>query len=238
LAAERLQVTLLGGFRVDTPTGTIDVPVSAQRLVAFLALQERPVPRRQVAGTLWPDVDDERSGAALRSTLWRSRRCGDLIAASRDTLRLRPAVEVDAVRLARYASVLVDELVGRMATSGVPADVRFDRELLPGWYEDWVVEERERLRQLMLRALAALVPALIAAGRSDEAVGLGQQAVRLEPLSETSHQSLIAAYLAVGDRARALRQFDEHASLLLAELGLAPSDATLGLVRHLRRVRA
>jgi DNA-binding SARP family transcriptional activator len=232
MAAERLELTLLGGFRVDTPTGTIDVPVSAQRLVAFLALQERPVPRRQVAGTLWPDVDDDRSGAALRSTLWRSQRCSDLIAASRDTLRLRPSIEVDACRLARFAGVLVDHA----ATAGVPADVRFDRELLPGWYEDWVVEERERLRQIVLRALAALVPSLIEVGRADEAVGLGQQAVRLEPLSETSHQSLIAAYLAAGDRARALRQFDEHASLLRAELGLAPSEVTLDLVRHLRPV--
>jgi DNA-binding SARP family transcriptional activator len=230
MAAERLEVTLLGGFRVDTRAGTVDVPVSAQRLVAYLALQERPVPRRQVAGILWPDIDDERSGAALRSTLWRSRRCGALVTASRDTLRISPTVDVDASRLARFAGALGDEA----AAAGVPTGIRFDRELLPGWYEDWVVEERERLRQLVLRALVALVPSLIAGGRADEAVGLGQQAVRLEPLSETSHQSLIAAYLAAGDRARALRQFDEHAVLLRSELGLAPSEATWQLVRHLR----
>jgi DNA-binding SARP family transcriptional activator len=230
MAARRLEVTLLGGFRVDTREGTIDVPVSAQRLIAFLALQERPVPRRQVAGTLWPDIDDDRSGAALRSTLWRSRRCGELVTASRDTLRIGPTVEVDASRLTRFAGALVD----KAAAAGVPTGIRFDRELLPGWYEDWVVEERERLRQLVLRALGALVPSLIAVGRADEAVGLGQQAVRLEPLSETSHQSLIAAYLAAGDRARALRQFDEHATLLRSELGLAPSEATWRLVGHLR----
>jgi DNA-binding SARP family transcriptional activator len=230
MAAERLELTLLGGFRVDAREGIVDVPVSAQRLVAFLALQERPVPRRQVAGTLWPDIDDERSGAALRSTLWRSRRCGELVTASRDALRIGPTVDVDALRLARFAGALVDEA----AAAGVPTGIRFDRELLPGWYEDWVVEERERLRQLVLRALASLVPSLIAVGRADEAVGLGQQAVRLEPLSETSHQSLIAAYLAAGDRARALRQFDEHATLLRSELGLAPSEATWGLVSHLR----
>jgi DNA-binding SARP family transcriptional activator len=229
MAVERVQVRLLGGFRVDTPGGSLDVPVSAQRLVAYLALQERPVHRRRIAGTLWPEVDDDRSAACLRSTLWRAQRSGRLIEASRDSLRLQPTVDVDARRLATYADLLVE----RGEVAGVPADIRFDRDLLPGWYEDWVVEERERLRQLMLRALACLVPVLIDHERADEAVELGQQAVRLEPLSETSHQALISAYLAAGDRARALRQFQEHTELLRSELGLAPSDTTLSLVRHL-----
>lgn len=229
MAAERVQVRLLGGFRVDTPRGPLDVPVSAQRLVAFLALQERPVHRRRISGTLWPEVDDERSAASLRSTLWRTQRCGDLIEASRDSLRLDPRVDVDARRLARYADVIVEHGDAPV----VPADIRFDRDLLPGWYEDWVVEERERLRQIVLRVLGRLVPVLIADSRAAEAVEVGQQAVRLEPLSEASHQALIAAYLAAGDRARAVRQFQEHADLLRTELGLAPSDATVRLVQHL-----
>lgn len=228
-AAERVHVRLLGGFRVDTPDGTLDVPLSAQRLVAYLGLQERPVNRRRAAGVLWPEVDDDRAGANLRSTVWRARRAGRLIEATRGSLRLEPAVDVDVRRLAGYAEVLAEHA----GAGALPQGVRFDCDLLPGWYDDWVVEERERLRQIVLGALGRLVPALIASGRAAEAVEIGQQAVRLEPLSETSHRSLIAAYLAAGDRARAVCQFREHAALLRSEMGLGPSERTIALVRHL-----
>ena len=231
VAAERVEVRLLGGFRVDTPDGPLEVPASAQRLVAYLGLQERSVHRRRRAGILWPDVDDDRSGANLRSTLWRAQRPWRLIDANRESLRLRATVDVDVRRLAHHADVLAT----RGDLDELPTDMRFDRDLLPGWYDDWVVEERERLRQIVLAALGRLVPALIAHGRAAEAVDVGQQAVRLEPLSESSHQSLIAAYLAAGDRARAVCQFREHAALLWSEMGLRPSEETVSLVRHLLR---
>ncbi len=232
-AAERVEVRLLGGFRVDTPDGPLEVPASAQRLVAYLGLQERPVRRRRLAGVLWPDVDDDRSGANLRSTLWRAQHPRRLIDANRESLGLRPSVDVDVRRLAHHA----DLLAAQGEVDDLPTDVRFDRDLLPGWYDDWVVEERERLRQIVLAALGRLVPTLIEHGRSAEAVEVGQQAVRLEPLSECSHKALIAAYLAAGDRARAVRQFQDHAALLWSEMGLRPSEATVALVRHLLRDR-
>lgn len=227
---EGLRLRLLGGFRVDSGSGALDIPVSAQRLVAYLALQERPVHRRRLAGVLWPDADDERSAANLRSTLWRSHRSAALVVANRDMMWLDPMVEVDVHRLAGFAARLAD---AHGEPPEVPPDLRFDRDLLPGWYDDWVVEEREHLRQVMLRSLAGLVPALIAGDRAVEAIELAQQSVRLEPLCETSHQSLIAAYLAAGDRARALRQFNDHVALLRSELGLDPSEGTIALVRHL-----
>jgi DNA-binding SARP family transcriptional activator len=232
---EWLSLRLLGGFRVDTSTGVLDVPASAQRLVAYLALQDRPVTRRQLAGVLWPETDEERSAANLRSTLWRAHRSGARITANRELMWLDPEVEVDVQVVARYAADLTDS--GR-GPPGIPSGLRFDHDLLPGWYEDWVVEEREHVRQLMLRSLALLVPALISDGRVADGVELAQQAVRLEPLCETSHRTLIAAYLAAGDRARALRQFHDHADLLRTELGLDPSDGTIDLVRHLLPVDA
>lgn len=116
---------------------------------------------------------------------------------------------------------------------GASGGVAFDLELLPDWYDDWVVAERERFRQIILRGFNGLVPRLVARGRPEEAIDIGLHAVRLEPLSETSHQSLIAAYLAAGDRASALRQFRQYAAILRDELGLAPSDGTIALVRHL-----
>jgi DNA-binding SARP family transcriptional activator len=226
--ARPLSLRLLGGFAVQGPDGFVALPTSAQRVVAYLALQERPVQRTRLAGALWPFTTDGQAGANLRSALWRTRKVAPLIGDDHSGLTLSPGVDVDTRWL---RSRTEDAVLARIR--GAPDGVPFDLELLPDWYDDWVIAERERLRQLLLRTFASLAPRLVSRGRAGEAIDVGLHAVRLEPLSETSHQALIAAYLAAGDRGGALRQFDEHATLLREELGLAPADATIALVRHL-----
>jgi DNA-binding SARP family transcriptional activator len=224
--ATPLSLRLLGGFAVEGSHGTIALPISAQRVVAYLALQDRPVHRRRLAGVLWPDTTDARAAANLRSALWRARKSAPLIDDDHSNLALSGGVDVDARRLRRGAQDAVLAWV-RGRSGGVATDI----ELLPDWYEDWVVAERERFRQIVLRGFNELVPRLVARGRAEEAVDVGLQAVCLEPLSETSHRSLIAAYLAAGDRAGALRQYHRYSAILRDELGLAPSEAMTSLVR-------
>lgn len=227
-AVKLLSLRLLGGFAAAGPYGNVSLPVSAQRVVAYLALQDRAVHRRRLAGVLWPDTTDARAAANLRSALWRARKSAPLIRGDHSSLALAPDVDVDARRLRDRPEDAV--LAWLRQTSG---GVALDMDLLPDWYDDWVVAERERFRQVVLRGLTALAPRLVAGGRTAEAIHVGSQAVRLEPLSETAHQMLITAYLAAGDRARAVRHYHEHAALLRDELGLAPSDATVALVRHM-----
>jgi DNA-binding SARP family transcriptional activator len=223
-----LSLRLLGGFAVAGPSGNVLLPVSAQRVVAYLALQDRAVHRRRLAGVLWPDTTDGRAAANLRSALWRARKAAPLIGGDRSSLALAPDVDVDARRFRDRADDAV--LAWLRETSD---GVAFDMELLPDWYDDWVVAERERFRQIVLRGFTALVPRLVAQGRMAEAIHVGSQAVRLESLSETAHQVLIAAYLAAGDRAGAVRHYHEYEALLQDELGLGPSDATVALVEDL-----
>jgi DNA-binding SARP family transcriptional activator len=227
-AATRLSLRLLGGFAVEGPEGSVPLPTSAQRLVAYLALQDRPVRRTRLAGVLWPETSDTQAGANLRSALWRTRKLAPLIGDHASSLAISSGVDVDARWLRERAE---EAVMARIR--GTPGGVAFDLELLPDWYEDWVIAERERFRQILLRTFSALVPRLVARGRAEEAIDVGLYAIRLEPLSETSHRALIAAYLAVGDRAGALRQFADHTALLRDELGLSPADATVALVRHL-----
>lgn len=227
-ATPPLSLRLLGGFSVTGSNGNIALAISAQRVVAYLALQDRPVHRRRLAGVLWPDTTDVRAAANLRSALWRARRSAPLIGDDHSGLALSRHVDVDARRLRHRAE---DAMLAWIR--GASGGVAFDLELLPDWYDDWVVAERERFRQIILRGFNGLVPRLVARGRPEEAIDIGLHAVRLEPLSETSHQSLIAAYLAAGDRASALRQFRQYAAILRDEFGLAPSDGTIALVRHL-----
>jgi hypothetical protein len=62
VAPGAVKLELLGGFGLTRLGRPAAVPVSGQRLVAFLALSRHPVRRAYVAGMLWPEVSDERSG--------------------------------------------------------------------------------------------------------------------------------------------------------------------------------
>jgi DNA-binding SARP family transcriptional activator len=106
-------------------------------------------------------------------------------------------------------------------------------ELLPDWYDDWVLIERERFRQLRLHALDAFCESLTADGRYAGAVEAGQAAVAAEPLRESAHRLLIRAHLAEGNRDDAIRQYCFFRDILEAELGLAPSPQIEELVTSL-----
>jgi len=212
------RLTLLGTFELECAGARVRLPMSAQRLVAFVALQEHPVLRAYAAGSLWPDTAEERAHANLRSALWRLHRCGHrLIDSSGDRLRIDASVRVDfreTEALARRA--LVGDAV-ELELSALAGD------LLPDWYEEWVLLERERFRALRLRALDALCERLILAGRLDDALDAGHAAVAGEPLRESAHRALVRVHLAEGNTGEAIRQYRLFRRLLLEHLGLEPS---------------
>jgi DNA-binding SARP family transcriptional activator len=96
-------------------------------------------------------------------------------------------------------------------------------DLLPGWDSDWLLVERERLRQIQLHALEALSARLLTHGRFGEAVQAALAAIATEPLRESAHSALIAAYLSEGNSAEADRHFRHYCELLWTELRLSPS---------------
>ena len=104
-------------------------------------------------------------------------------------------------------------------------------DLLPDWYDDWVLIERERLRQLRLHALEALAIRRLEAGRHGEAAGAALSAVSIEPLRESAQRVLIRVHLAEGNVGEAMRQYRSYKELILEELGLAPSEQIESLMR-------
>jgi DNA-binding SARP family transcriptional activator len=95
--------------------------------------------------------------------------------------------------------------------------------LLPACYDEWVLTERERFRQLRLHALEALCDRLTARGRYGEAIDAGLAAVCAEPLRESGHRAVIKAHLAEGNNAEARRQYETYRKVLRDELGVEPS---------------
>jgi DNA-binding SARP family transcriptional activator len=225
------QLSLLGGFELRCAGEAVAVSRSGQRLLALLALHGRPLERLYVAGQLWLDAPEERAGASLRSALWRLPQAGgaDVVESSVTHLRLARDVDVDL----HDVSARVERL--DQSSDGIDdlAPSALTRDLLPDWYEDWLLLERERFRQLRLHALEALCGRLTEAGRFGAAVQAGLAAVAGEPLRESAHRRLIQIHLAEGNPGEALRQYHLYRRLLTDELAIEPSAAIRRLVEPL-----
>jgi DNA-binding SARP family transcriptional activator len=231
--SDRVRVELLRSFGLAHGGRAVHVPMSVQRVVAFVALAGRPLQRLYVSGTLWLDSSEDHANACLRTALWRLGRTRLHVIESLGTqLRLHEDVEVDVREFAEQAELAIASAsspqgrLPRLCTSG---------DLLPDWYDDWVIVERERIRQLRLHGLEALCASLTAERRFAEAVAAGTAAVAAEPLRESAHRILIQAYLGEGNACEALRQYRLFRDLSRAQLGLEPSPALDQLIDHVRK---
>ena len=216
-------LSLLGGFGVWRGDDPVELPTDAQRVVAFLALQPGRVPRAYVAGTLWADGTQDRANGNLRSALWRLRRNSDtLVDADHTTLGIAAGVTVDIATMTTTAHQVCDP--ANPTLDQLPNDpALFVRDLLPGWYDDWVLVERERLHQLSLHALEAIARHHIDRHRFAAAIAAALAAIRLDPLRESAHRTAIGVHLAEGNLSEALRQYHAYRTLLHDELSIAPS---------------
>ena len=143
-----LRLALVGGFALSCSGEERRLPGSVQRLVAFLALQERPVPRQRAAFALWPDASETHAYGSLRAAVCRLRSgCRDRMLRDGRELGLRA-------------------LAGQACDSGATELEAILRggELLPDWYDDWVLIERERFHELRSQLLEELSNAHLRSG--------------------------------------------------------------------------
>lgn len=230
-SASRVTVRLLGGFDLSCDGARVAVPPASQRLIAFLALHDRPLLRLYVAGRLWSDVEESRSYANLRSALWRLRQPGrPVVEATATHIRLARTVIVDVRELVRVARRLLDRPDDALATAF--DDTPLEEDLLPDWYEEWVDVERERLRQLRAHAVEAAAAHALAHHRPERAVDLALGALRGDPLRESLHELVIRTHLAQGNLAEAIRHHRGHLVSVESELGLRPDPELVRLLRE------
>jgi DNA-binding SARP family transcriptional activator len=211
----------------------VGLPLPAERLLAFVALRDRPLLRPYIAGVLWPNATEGHAAGNLRCSLWKLMHCGAQLVGGRDGhLELSPDVTVD-IRLGSVLALRLRDAAPLPETELTTDNLSLD--LLPDWYEEWVILEREAFCQLRVHALESLCERLVELGKFGPAVQAGLAAVAADPLRESAHTVLIAAYVAEGNVGPALRQFEVFRTLLADELGLEPSAAMQALVRGLRR---
>lgn len=230
-----LSIALLRAFELRRGAHHVRLPLNTQRLVALLALHNRPLQRVLVGGIFWRDDSDDRARANLRTAVWRLRRLdSNLIDATVTHIGLGPGVTVDIHEAMKQAQRLLDPSVECGDPDLVISNLAAD--LLPDWSDDWLLLERERFRQVRLHALEALCERLTAARRYAAAVEAGVAAVAGEPLRETAHRVLIHAYLAEGNICEAIRQYRSYCRLLKTELSAEPSPMLNELVSSISPV--
>jgi DNA-binding SARP family transcriptional activator len=223
------RLALLDGFELVIDGQVVPIVAGSQRLMAVLALSGEGMTRADVVATLWANKDRARGFANLRSAHWRlPREARDLVAVSGDRLMLNPAVECDVVELRQRIARLIAGDGDTDSDSLSVADLTAN--LLPSWYEDWIIAEREHIDQLRVRALEVLCELLTAQGRFGEAIEAGLTAVTSGPLRESAHKVLITAHLAEGNRSEARRHYELYEQLLYQELGVVPGPDLQRLV--------
>jgi DNA-binding SARP family transcriptional activator len=227
-----ISLDLLDGFQLRIDSEPVKISDMAQRLVAFVALHPRPLPRVLVAGTLWPEKTESRASANLRSSLWRLSSAGrhPVVLGSGSSLTLDPRVRLDVALLERHGWALLD---GDVSSATELRSAWFSQELLPGWYEDWVIFERERIGQLQIRFLEALVRHLREQGEFARAIDLAMRLVAIDPLRERSQLALIHALVDEGSWGRARWQADQYCRLLDNAFGCDASSAFISEYRSL-----
>lgn len=237
-----LRIKLLGGFEARSGSGkTLVVPTrKMQVLLAYLAVSgARPVPRQRLLALLWSNRSDEQARNSLRHALSALRRAlsgngTTPLRVDRTSAALDPGlVEVDVRRFER----LLDE-GGRGALQRA-ADL-YRGDLLAGLVvrdpaaDEWLFQERERLRGRAVDALDRLLALQTREGVQARAVETARKLLSLDPFQEPAHRALMAAFAASGQRSQALRQYRICRELLRRELDVEPEAATEKLYRSVR----
>ena len=241
----RLQLRLLGGFDLQAGPGQA-VPIrlkKAQALLAYLACHPgRSHRREKLATLLWPEMDDWQARANLRKVLFVLRRGLSVISPSlrldEDTVTLdTAALDVDVLAFQRLARRADPEAL-QQAVDLYRGDLLEGLGVTEAPFEEWLVAERERLRELALETLAKLLADQTKSEESGAAIATALRLLALDPLQEAVHRALMRLYVRDGRRDAALRQYQSCVDTLRRELSVEPEAETRQLYQEVLRSRA
>jgi DNA-binding SARP family transcriptional activator/energy-coupling factor transporter ATP-binding protein EcfA2 len=208
----------------------------AQSLLAYLALSSGTAHRREkLAGLLWPDADDDNARNSLRHALWRTRKVLEphqpalpFLVSDDLAISFNAGADywLDAAVLVREPDTLQQQIESVAAYRG---------ELLPGFYDDWVSLERERLEAVFQHKMQRLLARLVEERRWSDVLEWGERWVALGHAPEPGYRALMQAHAELGDRPRVAQAYQRCREALFNELGVEPSVATRRLYARLCR---
>jgi DNA-binding SARP family transcriptional activator len=238
----KIDLRLLGGFQARLGPGSAFVlPAKAQAVLAYLALRPGSAqPRDKIAALLWGATSDAQARANLRHTVFVLRKTlGETVLQTEGhTLAIEAnAVDVDVATFERLIDAGTPDALER-------AGELYEGDLLDGLvlaepaFEEWLLAERERLRELAVEALTKLLAHQMREPATERAIQTAMRLLALEPLQDAVHRTLMRLYDRQGRRAAALKQYQICVSVLQRELGAEPEAQTKQLYQEILQHRS
>jgi len=239
-----LQLILLGGFQARAAGQEIDVPGRKERaLLAFLAIPPgESRSRDKLAGLLWSDRGDSQARDSLKQAIFKLRKSLDGVQpspllADREFVSLeRAAVAVDVAEFEQLIGEGTTESLARAAAL-YRGDLLDGLDLRDAAFDEWLLMERQRLRDLARDALARLVDWHMSSGALDQAATTARRLLAIDPLREAAHRGLMRIYVEQGQTALALKQYQLCRDTLQSELGVRPEAETERLYQSIQENR-
>lgn len=235
----RLRVHLFGQFRIENGANSVRLPTrQIQLLLAYVVLHPEAHSREKLAGLLWGDVTDAQARHSLRTAINALRKClgGRILFSDRETVQVSTSYPlwVDVHEFEKG----VKGLAAAPPTHAEAVLNLYQGDLLPDFYDDWILPEREHYRQHYLDALLQLAYRMRALTEYAHAIELAHRVLVSDPANERGHQQLIFCYMAAGDRTAALKQYEECQRRLQEELAAEPSPETTALYEWIKQGQA
>lgn len=249
-----LRISLFGCPRVIRPGARTALSLGrpANVLLAFLLLQGHHLhPRNKLASTLWCTAPPDYAAHSFRTTLWRLRRALEppgipkgtyLLATQRGEVGFnwesRFWLDIQnfegAIQVAENRST--DAIAEHEITSLEHALRLYEGGLLEGFFDDWILHERERLRHLYIQGLIRMMRQQAQQAHYEDALSCGRSVLDLDPLRESVHRDMMRLHALNGQRSEALGQYEQLALLLQEQLDVEPMEETTAVYVEVLRM--
>lgn len=229
-----LDVKLLGRFDVNVDGRQVELTSRpAQLLFIYLILNSgMPMRREKIAGTMWPESSGKNARDNLRHALWRLRKTleeagADLecIKADDETIRFEHGddsqVDIATLDQNRHQEADSEDLTQSLEV--------YAGDLLPGFYEDWITRERDRLRAVYEAQLVKLIDRLQRAGQWTRVIEWGERWIALGGAPEPAYRALMTAHGRLNDLSSVAAVYQRCINSLGEQLGIEPSEETRDL---------
>jgi DNA-binding SARP family transcriptional activator len=238
-----LRISLLGVMGVSQGAEPVEDKMqrAVKGLLAYLVLYRRVHARDVLLDLFWGEYSEDRARKCLNTALWRLRKVLEPAGVPRGTYLMTTSMgKVGFNCRSKYCLDVAEfekhtqEALARPFNALTAVQARtledtlslYTGGLLEGFYDDWVLRERERLYSLELRGLAHLLKYHRHHKDYQKALACGQKILDLDPLREEIHREMMRLHAANRQRTLSIRQYEACCRILDEDLSVGPMEET------------